>query len=98
MLGYNLIKFQNKSYFLNTFNTRYVHKSDQPKQKPSVALTLKTYNDLPGPLELPYISSLLSITKFSKLLNQKKCSNELNYSESSAGILKRCSIKVWRFS
>jgi hypothetical protein len=66
MFGYNLVKFQNKNFFLNALNNRFVHNSDQSKQQPSVALNIKTYNDLPGPLDLPIVGSLFSVTEYRK--------------------------------
>ena len=55
MFGFNLIKFQNKNFFLNALNNRFVHNSDQLKQQANVGLKLKTYDDLPGSLVLPII-------------------------------------------
>jgi hypothetical protein len=69
MLGYNLVKIQNKKVFLNALNNRFVHKSDQSKQKQSVTFNLKTYNDIPGPLDLPFVGSILSLTKFGMFSN-----------------------------
>jgi hypothetical protein len=69
MFGYNPVKIQNKNVFLNALNNRFVHKSDQSKQKKSVAFNLKTYNDIPGPLELPFLGSILSLTKFGSFSN-----------------------------
>ena len=65
MFGYNLVKFQNKNLFLNSFNARFVHNSNQQKQQPNAVMNLKTYTDLPGPLDLPIIGSLLSVIQFS---------------------------------
>ncbi len=65
MFSHNLDLFQNKKKILYAFSVRFVHISDQSKNQPNIALNLKSYNDLPGPLVLPIIGSLLSVTKFS---------------------------------
>lgn len=66
MFCHNVDKFQIEKNILNAFSVRFVHISDRSKNQPNIALNLKTYNDLPGPLVLPIIGSLLSVTKFTK--------------------------------
>ena len=62
-----IIKFRRVSKLLCG---KYLHSSSKKDQQKIIALNLKAYSDIPGPLDLPLIGSLFSFSKFSIITTQ----------------------------